>query len=63
MTCLAPGAPLEVADPVDGDDPRFEACFDELARAVPPLIRSLGPVAGPVCVAGPRPLAVKEREA
>lgn len=63
MTCLAPDAPLEIADPVDGDESRFEACFDELAGAVPPLIRGLGAAAEPVHVAAPPPLAIKERQA
>jgi glycosyltransferase involved in cell wall biosynthesis/protein-tyrosine-phosphatase len=63
MTCLAPDAPLEIADPVDGDESRFEACFDELARAVPPLIVGLGGGAGPAYVAAPSPLAIEEREA
>jgi protein-tyrosine-phosphatase len=63
MTCLAPDAPLEIADPVDGDESRFEACFDQLARAVPPLIRGLGPAAGPAYVAAPSPPAIEEREA
>jgi glycosyltransferase involved in cell wall biosynthesis/protein-tyrosine-phosphatase len=61
MTCLAPDAPLEIADPVDGNESRFEACFDELARAVPPLIRSLG--AGAAYVTAPSALAIQEREA
>jgi protein-tyrosine phosphatase len=37
LTCLAPEAPLEIADPVDGDDPMFQRCFDHVSRAVRPI--------------------------
>jgi protein-tyrosine-phosphatase len=63
ITCLAPEAPLEIADPVDGDESRFQACFDELARAVPHLIRSLGHAGRPVYGVSGSPLAIKEWEA
>jgi glycosyltransferase involved in cell wall biosynthesis/protein-tyrosine-phosphatase len=37
LTSLAPEAPLEIRDPVDGDESVFQACFDHIARAVRPL--------------------------
>jgi protein-tyrosine-phosphatase len=40
LTCLAPDTPLEVADPVDGDDLLFRGCFDHITRATRPLIRA-----------------------
>jgi glycosyltransferase involved in cell wall biosynthesis/protein-tyrosine-phosphatase len=42
LTCLAPEVPLEIDDPVNGDESRFEACFDHIARAASPLARALG---------------------
>lgn len=45
LTCLAPDTPLEVADPVDGDDVVFGGCFEHITRATRPLIRAF---AGPV---------------
>jgi protein-tyrosine phosphatase len=41
FTCLAPEVPLEVRDPVNGDPPVFEACFDHIARAAAPLVQSM----------------------
>jgi glycosyltransferase involved in cell wall biosynthesis/protein-tyrosine-phosphatase len=41
LTCLAPEVPLEVRDPVDGDDAEFQACFDHISRAVRPMARLL----------------------
>jgi glycosyltransferase involved in cell wall biosynthesis/protein-tyrosine-phosphatase len=41
LTCLASDTPLEVPDPVDGDEARFRACFDHIARAVGPIVRVL----------------------
>ena len=41
FTCLAPGVPLEVEDPVNGDRPVFEACFDHIARAAAPLVQAM----------------------
>jgi glycosyltransferase involved in cell wall biosynthesis/protein-tyrosine-phosphatase len=41
LTCLAADAPLEIADPVGGDDARFEACFDHICRAVRPIVGAL----------------------
>lgn len=43
LTCLAPDTPLEVADPVDGDDAVFRGCFDHITRATRPLIRAFAP--------------------
>ena len=40
LTCLAPDTPLEVADPVDGDDSVFHGCFEHITRATGPLIRA-----------------------
>jgi glycosyltransferase involved in cell wall biosynthesis/protein-tyrosine-phosphatase len=37
LTSLAPETPLEIRDPVDGDESVFHACFDHIARAVRPL--------------------------
>jgi len=41
LTCLAGGTPLEIRDPVDGDDPIFEACFDHISKAVRPIAETL----------------------
>lgn len=62
ITCLAPEAPMEIADPYDGDAPRFRACFDAIAEAVPALVCSLGEAAGPGRAAA-APLAVTGGEA
>lgn len=40
LTCLAPDTPLEVADPVDGDEAVFGGCFEHITRATRPLIRA-----------------------
>jgi glycosyltransferase involved in cell wall biosynthesis/protein-tyrosine-phosphatase len=37
LTSLAPETPLEIRDPVDGDESVFHACFDHITRAVRPL--------------------------
>jgi L-malate glycosyltransferase len=37
LSSLAPETPLEVRDPVDGDESVFHACFDHITRAVRPL--------------------------
>jgi L-malate glycosyltransferase len=44
LTCLAGDTPLEVPDPVDGDDPRFEACFDQISQAVRCIIAAMSAV-------------------
>lgn len=41
LGCLAADAPLEIRDPVDGDESRFHACFDHIARAVHPIVGTL----------------------
>jgi glycosyltransferase involved in cell wall biosynthesis/protein-tyrosine-phosphatase len=41
LTCCAPDSPLEIRDPVDGDESAFQACFDHIASAVYPIIRAL----------------------
>jgi len=38
LSCLAPDTPLEIRDPVDGNESVFEACFDHITRAVHPVI-------------------------
>jgi protein-tyrosine-phosphatase len=45
LTCLAPGTPLEVRDPVDGGESRFRVCFDHITRAVGPIVRVLSEAA------------------
>ena len=41
LTCLASDTPLEIRDPVDGDDSCFLACFDHISQAVRPLVGAL----------------------
>lgn len=41
LTCLAPEGPLEVRDPVNGDESLFEECFDHISRAVRPIVHIL----------------------
>jgi glycosyltransferase involved in cell wall biosynthesis/protein-tyrosine-phosphatase len=41
LTCCAPDSPLEIRDPVDGDELAFQACFDHITSAVHPIIRVL----------------------
>lgn len=60
LTCLAPDTPLEIRDPVGGDGPRFEACFDHISRAVCPIVRILCDTARPVVAAGPPLLPATE---
>jgi len=45
MSCLAGDTPLEIRDPVDGDDSRFQACFDHISQAVRPIVGALHAVA------------------
>jgi protein-tyrosine-phosphatase len=44
LTALAPRTPLEIADPIFGDDRAFEACFAHITQAVEPIGRV---IAGP----------------
>jgi protein-tyrosine-phosphatase len=41
LACLAGETPLEIQDPVDGDAPRFEACFDHISEAVRGIVGAL----------------------
>jgi glycosyltransferase involved in cell wall biosynthesis/protein-tyrosine-phosphatase len=41
LTCLAADAPLEIRDPVDGDESRFEACFDHISSAASPIVGAI----------------------
>jgi glycosyltransferase involved in cell wall biosynthesis/protein-tyrosine-phosphatase len=41
LSCLAPETPLEIRDPVDGDESVFQACFDHITRAVRPVVGAL----------------------
>jgi protein-tyrosine phosphatase len=41
LTCLAPELPLEIADPINGDEAAYHACYEHIARAVRPIIRAL----------------------
>ena len=41
LTCLAPEAPLEIDDPVDGDEAVFQSCFEDISRATRPIVRIL----------------------
>jgi len=45
LACLAGNTPLEIEDPVDGDDSRFRACFDHISKAVRPIVGGLHAVA------------------
>jgi protein-tyrosine-phosphatase len=39
LTALAPRTPLEIADPICGDDHAFEACFAHITQALDPIGR------------------------
>jgi protein-tyrosine-phosphatase len=41
ITSLAADTPLEVRDPIDGDAPVFQTCYEHISRAVQPLVRVL----------------------
>ena len=41
LTCLAADVPLEVRDPVNGDAPLFQSCYEHISRAVGPLVQVL----------------------
>ena len=45
LTSLAPEAPLEVVDPVNGDDLVFLTCYNHIIRAAGPLTRVLAEAA------------------
>jgi protein-tyrosine-phosphatase len=42
LTSLAPSTPLEIADPVNGDEPEFEVCFQHITQAVDAVWRVVG---------------------
>ena len=42
LTSLASDAPLEIADPVDGDESMFRVCYDHISSAVRPIVHMLG---------------------
>jgi protein-tyrosine-phosphatase len=37
LTSLAPETPMEIGDPINGDESVFQNCFDHITRAVRPL--------------------------
>lgn len=37
LPCLTPEGPLEIRDPVNGDESRFHECFEQIVRAVRPI--------------------------
>ena len=41
LSCLAPDTPLEVRDPLFGDESAFHACFVHISQAVRPVMRTL----------------------
>jgi glycosyltransferase involved in cell wall biosynthesis/protein-tyrosine-phosphatase len=41
LTCLAPAIPMEIRDPYDGDAGQFHRCFDQISRAVRPIVQAL----------------------
>ena len=41
LTCLAPAGPLEIRDPVDGDESVFQSCYEHIVQAVDPIIQTL----------------------
>jgi glycosyltransferase involved in cell wall biosynthesis/protein-tyrosine-phosphatase len=45
LTCLNAHVPLEIRDPIDGDESRFQACFDHICEAVQPIVAALGQIA------------------
>ena len=47
LACLAPQTPLEVRDPIDGDEGVFAQCFIHILDAIHPIARTL--MAPPIC--------------
>jgi protein-tyrosine-phosphatase len=41
LSCLAPSTPLEVRDPIDGDERVFANCFIHILDAIHPIARTL----------------------
>jgi protein-tyrosine-phosphatase len=42
LTSLAPSTPMEIADPICGDDRAFDVCFDHITRAVDAICLAVG---------------------
>jgi len=42
LTSLAPSTPMEIADPINGDDRAFEVCFDHITQAVDAICLAVG---------------------
>jgi protein-tyrosine-phosphatase len=42
LTSLAPSTPMEIADPINGDDRAFELCFDHITQAVDAICLAVG---------------------
>jgi L-malate glycosyltransferase len=42
LTCLDPGGPLEIRDPVNGDESVFHSCYEHITRVVQPIVHTLG---------------------
>jgi protein-tyrosine phosphatase len=40
LTCLAPELPLEIKDPINGDEAAFQVCYENISRAVRPIVRT-----------------------
>jgi protein-tyrosine-phosphatase len=43
LTSLAPSTPMEIADPVNGDDRAFDVCFQHITQAVDAICRAVRP--------------------
>jgi protein-tyrosine-phosphatase len=43
LTSLAPSTPMEIADPINGDDRAFEVCFQHITLAVDAICRAVTP--------------------
>jgi protein-tyrosine-phosphatase len=41
LACLAPRTPIEVRDPIDGDETVFARCFIHILDAIHPIARAL----------------------
>ncbi|MGH6692836.1 MAG: hypothetical protein ACREF4_19375, partial [Gammaproteobacteria bacterium] len=52
LTCLAPALAMEIRDPFDGDAGQFHRCFDQISRAVRPIVGALRDGRDPVSPAG-----------
>jgi protein-tyrosine-phosphatase len=52
LTCLAPAIPMEIRDPYDGDAGQFHRCFDQISRAVRPIVQALNTPRDPAPLTG-----------